>query len=103
MITAKRGDRSLTRNASIFKRIPDTITKGSAAIDHADEQSEPISVPVPHHASEHQPHVDAPTVPPVPLLESPQLTSMPNNDDGVVITSKGRIVRKPKYFKDFVK
>ena len=59
-------------------------------------------VPVPHHAGEHQPRVDAPTVMPVPIMQSPQLTSVPNNDDGVVKPSRGRIIRKPTYFKDFV-
>ena len=108
MITAKRGDRSLTRNVSFFKRIPDNITRGSCDIDHAadtehaEDQSEIIPVPVPHHAGEHQPHIDAPTVMPVPIVQSPQLTSVPNNDDGVVKTSRGRIIRKPTYFKDFV-
>ena len=57
---------------------------------------------VPHHAGEHQPRVDAPNVTPVPIVESPQLTSVPNNDDGVVTTSRGRIIRKASYFKDFV-
>ena len=108
MITAKRGDQSLTRNVSFFKRIPDNITRGSCDIDHAadtehaEDQSEIIPVPVPHHAGEHQPRVDAPTVMPVPIVQSPQLTSVPNNDDGVVKTSRGRIIRKPTYFKDFV-
>ena len=78
MITAKREDRSLTRNVSLFKRIPDsdTITRGSADIDHAKEQSEPTRVHVPHHAGEHQPRVDAPTVTPVPIVQSPQLTNI---------------------------
>ena len=108
MITAKRGDRSLTRNVSFFKRIPDNITRGSCDIDHAadtehaEDQSEIIRVTVPHNAGEHQPRVDAPTVMPVPIVQSPQLTSVPNNDDGVVKTSRGRIIRKPTYFKDFV-
>ena len=87
MITAKRGDRALTRNVSLFKRIPGIIIRGSADIDHAadighaKEQSEPIPVHVPHHAGEHQPRVDAPTVTPVPIVQSPQLTSVPNNDE----------------------
>ena len=108
MITAKRGDRSLTRNVSFFKRIPDNITRGSCDIDHAadtehaEDQSEIIPVTVPHNAGEHQPRVDAPTVMPVPIVQSPQLTSVPNNGDGVVKTSRGRIIRKPTYFKDFV-
>ena len=54
---------------------------------------------VPHHAGEHQPRVDAPTVTPVPIVQSPELTSVPNNDDRVVTTSRGRIIRKPSYFK----
>ena len=96
----------MTRNVSLFKRIPDTITSGSADIDHAvdidhaKEQSEPIPVHVPHHACAHQPRVDAPTVTPVPIVQSSQLTSVPNNDGGVVTTSRGRIIRKPSYFND---
>ena len=75
----------------------------AADIDYVEEQSEPsIRVHVPHHAGEHQPRVDAPNVTPVPIVESPQLTSVPNNDDGVVTTSRGRIIRKSSYFKDFV-
>ena len=111
MVTAKRGDRSLTPNVSLFKRIPDTITRGSADIDHAADIAIPKSnrslyrcmciMPM-HHAGEHQPRVDAPTVTPVPIIQSPQLTSVPNNDDDVVTTSRGRIIRKPSYFKDFV-
>ena len=100
MITAKRRDRSLTRNVSLLKRISDTITRDSADIDHAadidhvEEQSQPILVHVPHHAGEHEPRVDAPTVTPVPIVQSPQLTSVPNNDDGVAVTtSRGRIIR----------
>ena len=68
MITAKRGDRSLTRNVSFFKRIPDNITRGNSAIDHAvntehaEDQLDFTPVPVPHHADEHQPRVDAPAV-----------------------------------------
>ena len=108
MITAKRGDRSLTRNVSFFKRISDDTIRGISDIDHAadtehaEDQSEIIPVPVPHHAGEHQPRVDASTVPPVPIVQSPQLTRVPNNDDGVVKTSRGRIIRKPTYFKDSV-
>ena len=88
MITAKRGDRSLTRHVSLFKCIPVTITRGSADIDHAEEQSELTPVHVPHHACAHQPHLYAPTVMPVPIVQSPQLTSVPNNDDGIVTTSR---------------
>ena len=108
MITAKRGDRSLTGNVSLFKRIPDNITRGSCHIDHAadteqaEDQSDFTPVPVPHHAGEHQPRVDASTVTPVPIVQSRQLTGVPNNDDGVVKTSRGRITRKPTYFNDFV-
>ena len=53
---------------------------------------------MPHQAGEHEPRVDAPTVTPVPIAQSPQLTSVPNNDDGVVATSRCRIIRKPSYF-----
>ncbi len=95
----------MTRNVSLFKRIPDTITRGSSDIDHAEEQSELSPVLVPHHEGEHQPHVglclDAPTATPVAIVQSPQLTSVPNNDDRVVATSRGRIIRKPNYFNDF--
>ena len=89
MITAKRGDRSLTRNVSLFKRIPDNITRGSSDIDfaadteHAEDQSDFTPVSVAHHATEHQPRVDAPTVMPVTIVQLPQLTSVPNNDDGL--------------------
>ena len=108
MITAKRGDRSLTRNVSFFKRLPDNITRVNYAVDHAadtehaEDQLDFTPVPVPHHAGEHQPRVDAPTVMPVPIVQSSQLKSVPNNDDDVVKTSRGRIIRKPTYFKDFV-
>ena len=62
MITVKRRDRSLTHNVSLFKRIPDTVARGSADIDHVEEQSDLTPVPVPHHAGAHQAHVDAPAV-----------------------------------------
>ena len=52
----------IARNVSLFKRIPDTVARGSADIDHVEEQSDLTPVPVPHHAGEHQAHVDAPTV-----------------------------------------
>ena len=72
MITVKRRDRSLTRNVSLFKRIPDTVARGSADIDHVEEQSDLTPVPVPHHAGEHQAYVDAPTVTPVTIVQSKQ-------------------------------
>ena len=71
MITVKRRNRSLTRNVSLFKRIPDTVARGSVDIDHVEEQSDLTPVPVPHHAGEHQAHVDA-TVTPVTIVQSTQ-------------------------------
>ena len=63
---------TIARNVSLFKRIPDTVARGSADIDHVEEQSDLTPVPVPHHAGEHQALVDAPTVTPVTIVQSTQ-------------------------------
>ena len=95
MKTVRKDGRTTTRNASIFKLFPHaTLTEHE---DTAKEQlgntEEPSTTPLQPPST---PALPAETpIATVPVDQPPELTDQP------VITSRGRIVRKPKYLNDY--